>query len=284
MFTTISTNQLRAKFSSKGAELISLQSLDNRREYIWEGNPEIWGKHAPILFPIVGSLKNNQYMFEQATFELPRHGFARDYDFEIVDLTENKVSFLLKSDIETIKNYPFHFELTVTYTLHENTLGINYQISNKNNFLLPFSVGAHPAFALTDKFENYSLVIESNENISYHLLEDGLISNQCKELKPVGKNIFLNYDLFKNDALVIKNVAFKNIQINHNNKPFLKVNFQDFEHLGLWTKFEAPFLCIEPWMGYSDTVSQFGSILDKEAIQILQPFANKNYQYSIEIL
>ena len=128
MNITISNNMLTATINSKGAELNSLKIRN--REYIWEGNPEFWGKHSPILFPIVGTLKDNSYTYDNQKFELSRHGFARDHEFKIIESSEDKVIFSLSSSPETLKVYPFEFELQVIYALEENQLKIQYKVIN----------------------------------------------------------------------------------------------------------------------------------------------------------
>jgi len=281
--TTISNSNLTAQINHFGAELFSLKNHENK-EYIWEGNPAFWGKHSPILFPIVGTLKNNSYSYNGKEYHLSRHGFARDMEFVLEKKSENSATFSLISSIETKKIYPFDFELKVIYTLEEYHLSIEYNIINNNNCSMPFSIGAHPAFALTGIFENYSLEFQEQEILKYHLLENGLISNSINEIQLNNHQLGLNYSLFKNDALVFKKLKSKSITILQNTVPLLKVNFQDFPNLGIWTVNNAPFLCIEPWLGYSDTEDSTGNILEKEGIQLLGAKKSMQCNFSIEIL
>lgn len=283
LHTTISNRTLTAQINHLGAELTSLQN-DSNKEYIWEGNPAFWGKHSPILFPIVGTLKNNSYVYKEKEFHLSRHGFARDMEFEVVKKSSNSVSFSLLSTLETKKKYPFDFELQITYTLNENALDIEYKVSNLGTTPMPFSIGAHPAFSLNGNFENYAIEFETDEKLDYFILDNDLISNETKTLKLEDKKVALNYSLFKEDALIFKSLKSKSVTILENLNPLLKVNFKDFPSLGLWTKEGAPFLCIEPWFGYADTVNQSGTLFDKEGIQILSEKAVFNSKFSIEIL
>ncbi|WP_348797466.1 aldose 1-epimerase family protein [Flavobacterium adhaerens] len=283
MTTILSNKNLTAEIKHLGAELCSLKDNTNK-EYIWNGNPEFWGKHSPVLFPIVGTLKDNTYCYDTQTYQLSRHGFAREMEFSLIDKQESSATFSLIATSETKAKYPFDFDLHLIYTLENKTLKIEYKVYNKGDNKMPFSIGAHPAFNLPNNFENYSLAFDRLDSLDYFLLEDGLISNKTTNLKLDNDQLHLNYKLFENDALVIKNIQSKSITILENSIPILKVNYPNFPDLGIWTPPNAPFICIEPWFGYSDTVLKSGTLLDKEGIQILE--ANSVFQsvFSIEIL
>lgn len=283
MTTKISNSNLTVLIKHHGAELCSLKNKENR-EYIWEGNPEFWGKHSPVLFPIVGTLKNNSFQYNNIEYHLSRHGFARDMKFELIEKTENSAAFSILSSEETLKVYPFEFELQIIYTLEKNYLSIAYKVINKGKSSMPFSIGAHPAFALPGKFENYSIVFEKEEPLEYHLLENDLISDKTKKLEVLNKRMPLTYQLFENDALIFKSLKSNSLTILENENPVVKVNFKDFPNLGIWTKKEASFLCIEPWFGYSDTEDSSGNLFEKEGIQILEENKTFNSEFSIEIL
>nr|WP_315252566.1 aldose 1-epimerase family protein [uncultured Flavobacterium sp.] len=283
MTTTISNSILTAEIKHLGAELCSLKDNLNK-EYIWNGNPAFWGKHSPVLFPIVGTLKNNTYKHNDSEYHLSRHGFAREMEFKLIEKQENSAVFSLTASEETKEKYPFNFDLHLIYTLENKTLKIEYKVFNKGESKIPFSIGAHPAFDLPNNFENYSLAFEEKDSLDYYLLEDGLISNTTKTVLLDQNELHLNYKLFENDALVFKNIKSKSVTILENSQPFLKVSYPTFPDLGIWTPPNAPFICIEPWFGYSDTVDKFGSLLNKEGIQVLE--ANKTFHsaFSIEIL
>ena len=282
MNITISNNMLTATINSKGAELNSLKTRN--REYIWEGNPEFWGKHSPILFPIVGTLKDNSYTYYNQKFELSRHGFARDHEFKVIESSEDKVIFSLSSSSETLKVYPFEFELQVIYALEENQLKIQYKVINNSSSKLPFSIGGHPAFALPGNFENYSLLFEKQETLESHELENDLVSDKTRTFELEDKQFPLNYTAFENDALIFKNMESKSIEILENQKPLLRFSFQDFPNFGIWTKINAPFICLEPWLGYSDTSESNGNLFEKEGVVVLEE--NKIFKagFTIEIL
>ena len=281
--TELKNSRLTATINHKGAELISLKNA-NHKEYIWEGNPEYWGKHSPILFPIVGTLKNNMYIFNRNSYQLPRHGFAREMSFELIQQTTNTVTFSLSSSEETKLVYPFDFELQIKYTLEGSKLLIEYKIINKDTATIPFSIGAHPAFALTKNFEEYDLLFDQSEDLTVYTLKNDLISDTVFTLKMDKNKLPLSYPLFENDALIIKKLQSKSITILEKETPLLKVQFNDFPNLGLWTKNNAPFICIEPWLGYSDTIHSKGIIEDKEGIQFVETKSSFDCSFYIEIL
>lgn len=282
MNTTISNKTLSASIKHSGAELFSLTNHQNK-EYIWNGNPDFWPKHSPVLFPIVGSLKNDTYTFNEKEYQLSRHGFARDMEFQLIGKTESSATFSLSYNEETLQEYPFKFELQILYQLENNKLNIAYKVINKQQKQLPFSIGAHPAFALPREFSDYSIQFEKEEKLEYSLLENGLISNITETLDTSNNTVSLNYKLFENDALVFKTIQSSSLTILENSKPYIKVDFEDFPNLGIWTKENAPFICIEPWFGYSDTLEKSGDLFKKEGILILEADQTFNSAFSIEV-
>jgi galactose mutarotase-like enzyme len=281
--TTISNSILKASIKHAGAELFSLKDNQNK-EYIWEGNPDFWGKHSPVLFPIVGTLKNNTYTIDKKEYQLSRHGFARDMEFKLIEKTGNSAVFSLESNAETLKKYPFEFELQLIYTLENTSLNIEYIVINKGETKMPFSIGAHPAIALPENFENYSFKFEKQEPLKYNLLENDLISNKTETLKTTENVVPLTYKLFENDALVFKTLESNSLTILENKKPYVQVDFEDFPSLGIWTKDQAPFVCIEPWFGYSDTADNSGDLFKKEGILVLEIDQSFHSQFCIKII
>ena len=220
----IKNEYIKAKIKSFGAELNSLQKIDDSLEYIWQGDKEFWARHSPILFPIVGRLKNDSYFYKNQKYNMSQHGFARDKEFEIVEKKDDFIEFKLSSDEKTLKIYPFSFELYLSYKLERNSLIVSYKVINKSDEKMLFSIGAHPAFNWSLekdlKKEDYFLEFEINNSKRYFLNELGLVFDSI-DLKFEDKKLFLNEELFKNDALVfndlnIKNLTFKNItQLSH---------------------------------------------------------------------
>jgi len=272
---------LEATFNTLGAELISLKSAE--KEYMWEGNPEFWSKHSPILFPIIGELKNGIYLFEGKEYRLPRHGFTREKEFEVVEQSDNSIVFSLKSDSETLKVYPFHFELQIEYILVENKLEVHYKVENRSQEKMYFSIGGHPAFALPENFGNYSLLFETDNDLKFTALENNLLLEKTQNLEVENNKLPLNYQLFEKDALVFKNHQIDSITIQENGHNILKVSFEKFPDLGIWTKMNAPFICIEPWFGHADGVRTTQNLEEKAGIQILKEHEVFNSLFTIEI-
>lgn len=282
MKVTISNSRLEATIDTRGAELISLKS--SNREFIWEGDPAFWGKHSPVLFPIVGTLKNDQFDYSGKKYSLSRHGFARDMEFAVKEQTEEKVVFSLATSHETLSRYPFWFELQLIYTLEASKLKIEYRVVNNDKQKMPFSIGAHPAFALPQPFEAYTLTFDQDEELQYFLLENDLLSENTERLLLQSNELPLEYSFFERDALVFKHLRSKAITIKEQSVPLLKIDFEAFPNLGIWTKVGAPFICIEPWFGYSDTADSNGNLLEKEGIQVLSPGQVFESLFSIQIL
>ena len=279
---------IKAKIKSFGAELNSLQKCGKDLEYIWQGDAKYWARHSPILFPIVGRLKKDNYFYKNQKYNMTQHGFARDKEFEIIEQKDDFLEFRLCNDEKSLEIYPFDFELYLSYKLEKSSLIISYKVVNKSDKKMLFSIGAHPAFnwSLEEnlKKEDYFLEFEVNNSKRYFLNELGLVYDSM-DLKFEDKKLFLNEELFKNDALVfndlnIKNLIFKNIK----NENFIKLNFENFPYLGIWSKPSgAPFLCIEPWFGVADENSSNQNLEEKKGMITLDKDEIFSCFYSIEV-
>lgn len=281
---TLSNDNFSATINSKGAELNSIKDLATQTEYIWNGNPKFWGKHSPVLFPIVGALKNDCYQFEGKTYSLSRHGFARDFEFEMIEKTANSITFSLNENEFTLSKYPFQFELQIKYQLLGSKLIICYLVNNNSNSKMPFCIGAHPAFSLPKSFERYSLEFEKDEALLTHELENNVFSGVTRNIPLINSKLPLQYSLFEKDALVFKSIQSKSITILDDENPLLKVNYSDFSSLGIWTVANAPFICIEPWIGFADLATSNGNLFEKENGVVLEPKTEFTASFSIEIL
>ena len=281
MIITIKDNNYSASINSNGAELFKFKK--DKTNYIWTIDEQFWNKTSPILFPIVGRLKNDSYTLNGIEYKLPRHGFARGCEFEVVHKKENEVLFSLRESEETLKMFPFEFELQIRYTLVESKLTISYEVINHSENSMPFNIGAHPAFAMTGNFEDYSLQFNKDENFETHHLENELFNGKTTFVESRIGNILLSYSLFEKDALVFKHIKSYEVSILKENNPYLKINFEGFPFLGIWTKQNAPFLCIEPWYGHADEKISNGNIYTKKDVQILNPKDIFKANFSIEI-
>jgi galactose mutarotase-like enzyme len=280
--TKLNHNGYSATLNHVGAELASLQN-PGKTEYIWNADPQFWNKHAPVLFPIIGELKDKSFSYRGQKYHLPRHGFAREMEFALTHHSENQAVFSLHYSEETLRHYPFRFWLQINYRLMNNMLLIGYSVINDGVEKMPFSLGAHPAFALPGNFEEYAVEFEKNTSLHVSLLENNLMSAKSEDIQLKNKTLPLNYNLFENDALILKNIASKSLSILKNGKRHVSVEYDDFPHLGLWTKQEAPFLCVEPWFGYADTVEATGDLFEKESMLVLEPGGVFNTNFTIEV-
>ncbi len=282
MIVTITNSQLSATINTFGAELISL--VKNNKNYIWQVDETYWNKTSPVLFPIVGRLKNDSYTFNGKTYQLSRHGFARNMEFTFDKKSDSQVIFELNETEVTKAIYPFNFKLLLAYTLLDNELVIEYFVRNQSDEVLPFSIGAHPAFAISDKFENYSLQFNAADTFETHHLENESFNGKTTLVETKNNAISLNYNLFEKDALVFKQLNSDEVILKNKENPILKVSFDHFPYLGIWTKENAPFLCIEPWCGLADSINHNGNLEDKEGMNHLSAGEDFLRAIRIEIL
>ena len=286
---TIQNNKLKATFKELGAELTSLINLENGKEIMWEGNPDFWGGQSPVLFPTVGALKNEQYIFEGKTYELPRHGFARRRVFEIKNSSETEVIFELKSDGESLKIYPFEFSLEIKYTLAANKLTVDYLVKNLSQKQMYFSLGAHPGFAIDTEnglnYNDYEIAFSNDDELQIHPLADNLISNQTQTIDLENKVLPLSYELFSKDALVMTNMRSKEL-ILRNNKNHHKVifTFSNFPYFGIWAAKNADFVCLEPWQGIADLENHNQQLTEKFGILRLEKGGDWTANWAVEII
>lgn len=288
MIILLENENLLINISAKGAELRSIKSKTTGLEYLWKGDAAYWGKFSPVLFPVIGALKNNTYLFDDKIYELPRHGFARDHEFEVQQVSEVEVLFTLKSSADTLKVYPFEFELGLRYQLSGSNVSCTYEVSNPGSKDLLFSVGGHPAFAapLTagTAYEDYYLEFNKDEVITYFKIDDNLISDQTVDLQLNNRQLTLQHDLFYEDALVIKNLKSDAISLkNTKNEHGLHFNFSDFSFFGIWAAKDADFICLEPWCGIADSIHHNQQLSDKEGINSLSPGLNWKRTWSAEV-
>jgi galactose mutarotase-like enzyme len=269
---TLKNQNLTIEVNPKGAELTSLCNNKNQTEYLWNANPTFWGKSSPVLFPIVGSLRENKYRFEGQEYTLPRHGFARDREFMVEKSEENNLTFLLTHDENTLKVYPFKFEFRLIYSLENNTLKVTYSVKNIGETQMYFSMGGHPAFAvpLSENIEYNDYYLEFNKTETFKrwgLTSDGLIKTQPFDFLTDTNKLALTKELFYDDAIVFKNLESTSVILKSDKtNRQLKFDFEGFPCLGIWAAKEANFVCIEPWCGIADAVNHNQELTEKEGI------------------
>lgn len=268
-------DKLSVTIAKAGAELQHVKHKENGLEYMWSGDPNYWAKHSPVLFPIVGALKNNEYLFGGKPYELGRHGFAREREFQVYEHGETSVSFRLDSDEETFKVYPFEFQLILNYVLHENELSVEYLVINKGAGDMFFSVGGHPAFkvplANDLSYEDYYLEFAQAENAPrWPIAAGGLIQPSAEPFPYNGNRIDLTKELFAKDAIVFKDLKSTTVTLKSDKSPNgLEFDYTGFPFLGIWAAPQADFVCIEPWCGIADSVDTTQNLPEKEGINRL---------------
>lgn len=271
----ISNESLNVQISAAGAELQSIVCKENSLEYMWCGDPAFWGKKSPVLFPIVGGLKNGTYQHQGISYPLGRHGFAREREFTVHNHSSNSIRFSFVSDETTKEVYPFDFVFSIEYTVHRNRLTVTYIVENIGKETLLFSVGAHPAFKVPlvegTTYEDYQLVFSDQENTGiYPLSVEGLVEKNATPLLNNSNSLPLTKSLFAKDALVFKELQSNYIGIiNKKNAHGLKLHYTDFPFMGIWAAKDADFVCIEPWCGIADSVDASGELIEKEGINQL---------------
>ena len=272
----IENSDLRVAIKTQGAELDSIQHKTHPLEYLWQGDAAFWGKKSPILFPIVGTLKDNTFSYKEKKYTLPRHGFARDKTFSVEQHSADSATFLLVSNEETLKNYPFQFEFRLHYTLKDNALCVTYAVKNTGSDDMYFSVGGHPAFRLplTDGTAYTDYFIELNQAETsgrYPLSIDGLLELKSNPFLENSNKIALNPALFYEDAVVLKHLEATSMAILSDKTPHgLRMTFEGFPYFGIWAAKNAPFVCLEPWCGISDSVNTTQDLTKKEGINHLK--------------
>ncbi|EHS3946574.1 aldose 1-epimerase family protein [Listeria monocytogenes] len=281
---------LLVEMKTAGAELTRIFHKDTGLEYLWNADSKFWGRHSPVLFPTVGRLVEDTYLVDGKPYHLGQHGFARDRDFQVVEQTEKSVRFELDADEDSLAVYPYKFKLSIIYTIEKNTVAVSYEVENTDNKRIYFSIGAHPAFnlPLTDgtTFEDYYLDFGTEENLETLCLEGPYRSGEIKKVvDETARYLPLNYDLFKNDALIFEALKQKEMTIKSDKTPhFVKVSFPEFPFVGVWTaKAGTPFLCIEPWYGIADGAGESVELRDKVGIEHLEPEAVFASEYEITV-
>lgn len=280
--------------SKMGGELVSFKL--NGEERIHQGSDSVdengkvyWKRHAPVLFPVVGKLKKNQTIINGRIFEMPQHGFARDFEFEPITKLDNFHSYVLRSNQTTKNRYPYDFELYTTYRLDENRVTTIYKVINTGDVTLPFGIGGHPAFKinLNDlKAGNYYLEFEEDEDkIHFLYLVDGLIGTEYARSRMADKRrINIDSNTFNNDAVIMKGITSHKISLKNRegNRTLLTMDFTGFPYLAVWSKPNAPFICIEPWYSTADTIKSSGVFIQKQDIISLKPKETFECKYTVE--
>lgn len=275
MIHFIENDYLKIGVKDDGAELTSVISKETGIEYLWQGNPEVWYGQSPVLFPIIGRVLDDKYYLDGKEYTMPKHGLFRKRKAQFVEQSDNTLVFKESADDETLKIYPFCFEVYVVFELIEKSLKVTHKIINNGDDTMYFSIGGHPGFNC--KIGDY-LLFEKNET-----LETVEIDTEClrtgKTIPILNENnkIVITKDIFNNDALIFNGMKSKTITLasdDHNRRVIF--DYSDCSYLGIWAKPGAPYVCIEPWWGVNDSHERKDDISKKDAIISLA--ANDTYE------
>jgi len=286
---TIQNNILSVTVNSSGAELVSVKGF-NGKAYLWQGKKEIWPRHAPVLFPIVGRLRDNKFNHDGLEYVLTQHGFARDKEFALVEQSESSLSFELTDDDASFKVYPFHFSLIITYELKNNEIVVHYEVFNPDVKDLYFSIGAHPGFNCKqisgETLNDYFLEFENTNQLIAEKLQDGLLSGNTYPIELQNGCLKLSVELFNNDALVFKNNQINEVSlVSHKSGTRIHLDCKNWPYFGIWTKKGCDeFVCLEPWFGITDSCFKYDNLPNKPGILKLKSSELSELEYSIQIL
>ncbi|MHC5268012.1 aldose 1-epimerase family protein [Enterococcus sp. LJL98] len=290
MKITIETAYLQATIDSKGAELQSLFSKEHEIEYLWQGDPQHWGRRSPVLFPIVGALKDDQYTYQGKVYPMSQHGFARDMEFEVFEQASDAVTFVLKSNEETRNVYPFDFQLFLSYQLGGDGLTVAYKVQNESKETMYFSIGGHPAFnvPLVDHltFEDYYLKSSPMKSRITIPLKGRFIDLEHRTLGQTNAAIAFTRELFAHDALIFETKGLNSFSICSDRSPHkVTLSYNHLPFVGIWSPAatEAPFVCIEPWAGIADTTDATGDLTEKYGIETLASKETFFAKYAITV-
>jgi len=273
----LENDNLKLTIDPKGAELKSVFHKQYQLEYMWGADPTFWAKTSPVLFPIVGQLKDNSFRYKDRVYHLSRHGFAREKVFALEEQTANTLRLSLRSNEESLTLYPFSFLFSLLYTLQGDELTVSYQVQNTGEDEMLFSVGGHPAFRVPlvegTAYDDYNLRFNEEETAGrWPISKDGQIETQPEPLLEKSNVLPLSKNLFQKDAIVLKHLRSTEVQLASDKTPHgLQFGFEGFPFLGLWAAPGADFLCIEPWCGIADSVNADGELAHKEGINRLAP-------------
>lgn len=272
---TIIENELyKVAIRNQGGEITSFINKETGVEHMWQAGAE-WPWHSPNLFPVIGSLINNELLVDGKTYPMGRHGFNRQSELLLIESDTQVAKFSLPYNEKTLAVYPYKFDFQVHYELIDAALRVTYKVINLDRKDIYFSVGGHPAFNVPfnkgENYEDYYLEFDVSVKVDTHLLSaDGTFTGETKPVPMDGAKLHLTRDLFKDDALVFKNMRTRMVTIKSTkHDQSLSVEFPHFNYLGLWAKPGADFVCIEPWVGCADTAGEPVDISKKEGIHQL---------------
>ena len=290
----IENDFLKIAVSDHGAELSSIYDKKREKELLWQADPAFWNRHAPILFPFVGNVVNDEYRYNGKTYHMSSHGFARDMDFEFAGKTSDSISFKLKATSQTLEKYPFDFELVVTHKLIANSIIVIWEVKNSSeNEPMFYSIGGHPAFRCpindNEKRTDYKVKFKDKNELSYVLIiqETREVDHENPTALPL-KDSYLDITehIFDKDALIFDDNQVREVSLcTPDGKPYITMNCEEFPSFGLWSKpsSEAHYVCLEPWIGRCDNKGFRGELPEKYGVQRLEACSSRTISYKITV-
>ncbi len=271
----IKSDGLSAEIDPLGAQLHALRDADGR-DLLWDGDPAIWTGRAPILFPIVGMLVDGRYRLGGETYALPKHGFARHSVFDVAQQTTSSATFRLRAGEETLKVYPFQFELDLSFMVEDSTLTVRASVANRGKEAMPASFGFHPALRWPLPYgkerADHRLAFEHDEPAPIRRIDrEGAVEPTAYSTPIKGRELVLRDDLFENDAVIFDKLESRSVNYGAPTGPQIEIAFPDTPYLGVWTKPGAPYICIEPWHGIADPQGFHGDFRDKPGVFEVAP-------------
>ena len=285
----ISNKYLELTVSSHGAEKQSIISKETNISYLRDVD-KYWNRKAPLLFPIVGKLRDLKTFINNKEYSMNQHGFIRDQEFELYSQTETELVLVNKFNEETLKKYPFEYQVFVKYTLVEKSVYTEFIVKNLDYQVIPFNYGGHPGFKLplyeNETFEDYSVKFEKEENFNAPTVDmtSGTLNFKDTISYKNINEINLNYKYFEIDAIVIPEVKSQSVKLVNKDNKGVKFDFLGFPSLAIWTKPNAPFVCLEPWIGYADHNDSNYQFIEKDNMQFLNPGETFSATYVITVL
>ena len=273
---------IEVTINTSGAEIQSVLDYSGK-EYIWQGDPSLWSGHSPVLFPICGGLNEDTYTLEGKKYNMEKHGFARNSEFEVTELSNSCTELLLKDSPETITSFPYRFEFRVRYTLCGKKLSVEFITKNLSDKTMYFSCGAHEGYNLPNGIDGTMIIFEKPEELYNYRVEGGVMSTLYDKIGDGTQNLILNKKYFEIDAIILKELSSRSLcLLSNDKKTCIRIDFPDFDHLLIWQPCGAPFVCIEPWTGLPDTYgSENRAIECKESITALLPNSRSTAKHDI---
>lgn len=282
---TLRSDQISATILAHGAELCSLKTADGL-ELLWQAGPE-WQRHSPLLFPIIGEVKNEQIRVRGKVYKMLRHGVARNRDFTFTDRSAESCRLVQADTAETRTHFPFAYRMVLGYTLRGADLEVTMAVANPGDEILPCSIGAHPAlnWPLLPGLprESYRLSFSAEEPAPIRRLsKDGLLLPDPRPSPIRGRVLDLSKQLFGDDAVILDKLASTSVRYAADKGPAIEMSWEGFQQLGIWSKpGDAPFLCIEPWYGFASPIDFDGEFSDKPGLMHIPPGDAREFRYTI---